>query len=80
MPGERCQPAQTGPAFVLLLFTFLAPFVRAQELDPSLASPRIPDLKIGGINVSGNLRLRAEGWNWFLDDTRKLYAFGESRL
>ncbi len=24
--------------------------------------------------------MRAEGWNWFLDDTRRIYAFAESRL
>jgi hypothetical protein len=62
---------------VIFLVTFLLLPLSAQELPPSQTPSA---LKIGNVNVSGSLRLRAEGWNWVLEDTRKIYAFGESRL
>jgi hypothetical protein len=35
---------------------------------------------MGPVVVSGELRGRGEGWNWFLGDTRARYAFGDSLL
>jgi hypothetical protein len=81
MHRERCQPGHIDPALALIVFSFLVPFLAAQELDPSLApANNAPGFTIGNISVSGSVRLRADGLNWFLDDTRKIYAFGESRL
>lgn len=37
-------------------------------------------LHIGSIQISGELRDRGEGWNWFLDSTRVRYGFGEEQL
>src|SRR5262249_47601032 len=37
-------------------------------------------LKLGNITVSGELRGRGQGWNWFLGDMRTRYAFGNTLL
>src|SRR5262249_40248330 len=36
--------------------------------------------KLGNITVSGELRGRGQGWNWFLGDMRTRYAFGNTLL
>ncbi len=67
---------------IALLLAVLAVSARGQNTAaPASSSPILtPRLHLGTINVSGSLRLRGEGWNWFLDDTRTRYAFGESQL
>jgi len=48
---------------------------------PSNASPDVPSpIKLGSITVSGELRGRGQYWNWFLDNSRTHYAFGQSLL
>src|SRR5437868_6354520 len=37
-------------------------------------------LQIGSLTISGELRGRGQGWNWFLGDTRTRYAFGSTVL
>jgi hypothetical protein len=82
MPGERCQLWQMRAAILFLATTILVPAVLSQEagLVDSGTDVSPTPLCLGTVNVNASLRVRAEGWNWFLDDTRKLYGFGESLL
>lgn len=64
-------------AFLVLLS--LPKTAAGQESDTSATNPR-PALHLGTVNIGGDVRLRAEGWNWFYQDNRTRYAFGESLL
>ena len=39
-----------------------------------------PSLHIGSVDVSGELSVRGQGWNWFQDNKRVIYGFGQSTL
>ena len=39
-----------------------------------------PQFRVGSIAINGSLRLRGEGWNWFLHDSRAQYGYGQSIL
>jgi Alginate export len=82
MPGERSQLWKTRAIPLLLAIFSLAPALRSQDTGwiDSAADASSTPLPLGTIKVNGTLRIRAEGWNWFLDDTRTLYGFGESLL
>ena len=51
----------------------------SDELFPD-SSDAPPPLTWGALTISGELRGRGEGWNWFLGNTRTRYAFGQSLL
>ncbi len=53
---------------------------RAQLLDDGSAAAPAPTLHIGSVEVSGDLRVRADAWNWFYQNQRVRYGFGESML
>jgi alginate export protein len=82
MPGQRSQPRKIRATSLLLAITALAPALLSQDagLADSGTGASATALRLGTIKVNGSLRVRAEGWNWFLDNTRKLYGFGESLL
>ena len=73
----RCSGAFPNKFALTLCFTILAVWAEAQS---SPTQDIDPPLRLGTIEVHGALRGRAEGWNWFLDDTRRIYGFGESLL
>jgi hypothetical protein len=54
----------------------------AQDADAAHGGPTsdYKPLKLGSLTVSGELRGRGQGWNWFLGDTRTRYAFGDTLL
>jgi hypothetical protein len=81
----RDTAARTLSAHVVLLAVILASLCNAtyaQERED--AAPRPVDdfkpLKIGSLTVSGEIRGRGQGWNWFLGDARTRYAFGSTVL
>jgi hypothetical protein len=63
-------------AFALLAFAGID--VRAQAPPPA-ASPA--PLKVGGVTVTGSLRLRAESWSWYeASQAENAYTFGAGTL
>lgn len=62
-----------------LLALALTSLASGQVPDQSTQNPP-PTLHFGTIDVSGEVRVRAEGWNWFYKDDRTRYAFGETLL
>lgn len=54
----------------------------SQEGPDQFAPPDAPitPLHWGSVEVSGSIRERVDGWNWFQDNRRDIYAFGESTL
>jgi hypothetical protein len=67
---------------VLALVLFAGMPGAAQIFDPFPAGsqPQAKPLELGPLTITGELRGRGEGWNWFLGDTRTRYAFGQSVL
>jgi hypothetical protein len=85
MPAQLVKIGCAARAYLgiaLLLLTTSAALAQVFETapyqSPLLDAPQ--PLKIGSVTVSGELRGRGEGWNWFLGDTRTRYAFGNSLL
>ena len=50
------------------------------HVDSAQAADGFKPLQIGSLTISGELRGRGQGWNWFLGDTRTRYAFGSTVL
>ncbi len=70
-------------AITLLAFgTGVAPKSAAQIFEPfpDGSASEVQPLQAGSLTVSGELRGRGQGWNWFLGDARARYAFGSSEL
>jgi Alginate export len=63
----------------ILLWIALAALALAQGPDPSSLNSA-NSLHIGSIDVNGNVRARTEAWNWFYQNDRREYAFGETSL
>jgi hypothetical protein len=80
--GRAWQSTRVCLAFTLILLA--AGIASAQVFEtPPFQSPGFDNpkpFKVGSVVVSGELRGRGEGWNWFLGDTRARYAFGDSLL
>lgn len=76
-----CGALAAKSAFTLLV-AFVPLSTHAQVFDTfpegSTYEPR--PLQLGSITLTGEVRGRGEGWNWFLRDTRARYAFGHSLL
>jgi len=67
-------------AWFLFWVLGIVPVEAQTALDEVLPQNTNRPLRLATVNVRGSVRGRAEGWNWFLDDTRRIYAFGESRI
>src|SRR5205085_2144841 len=52
----------------------------AESPESQAASPAPTSHQIGSVTISGEVRVRGEGWNWFYKDNRQRYAFGETLL
>jgi hypothetical protein len=75
--GSVCLPART--LLLLLLVALLTAVANSQQPeDGSVGENGFRPLKIGSLTVSGEVRGRGQGWNWFLGDTRTRYAFGST--
>jgi hypothetical protein len=74
----------TVPTIVILLcwLACFDPFSKAQVAENAgNVSPNQPhSIRLGSVTLSGELRGRGQGWNWFLQDVRSRYAFGQSLL
>jgi hypothetical protein len=70
---------KSGAALFCALFSTLAATANAQDQFAPPDAPVAP-LHRGSVEVSGSVRERVDGWNWFEDGRRDIYAFGESRL
>ena len=80
---KYCRRHRVAASLTAVLFTVLAcASLRGQEFgNPSGTSQdSYKPLKIGSWTVSGELRGRGQGWNWFQGDTRTRYAFGDTLL
>jgi Alginate export len=70
-----------GNYFVSAILLGLALSLRASGQVPDQSVQNSPPaLHFGTIDVSGEVRARGEGWNWFYRDNRTRYAFGETLL
>jgi Alginate export len=69
---------------LVLAASVLLPCVSAYSQPAHVDSAQRVDgfkpLQIGSFTISGELRGRGQGWNWFLGDTRTRYAFGSTVL
>jgi alginate export protein len=63
-------------------FPVIAVLVALVSPTPAFAQSAAPaePLTLGGVTVSGSLRTRVEGWNWFEADANDDYAFSGSLL
>lgn len=82
--GVRPKRPRIGRIFALAMFVLcLRITMYAQVFDPlpySVSQREPKPLQIGSVTVTGELHGRGQGWNWFVGDTRALYAFGSSTL
>jgi hypothetical protein len=67
---------------VLFTFAFLSPVPGWGQSQPARPnSSAVKKHKLGPLEISGNWRVRVEGWNWFQGNTENNnYAFGHSLL
>ncbi len=74
--------ARAVAAATLVLAPWLALGSAAQTFEafPDGSAPEVHPVQLGSVTISGELRGRGQGWNWFLGDTRNRYAFGQSEL
>jgi hypothetical protein len=56
-----------------------AALLQAAPAQDSSSTPRTP-LHLGTVGVTGSVRVRGEGWNWFYQNDRTRYGFGELLL
>ena len=61
----------------LLLFSLTA---FSQQTDTVGFDDSVKPMRLGSLTVSGELRGRGQGWNWFSGDGRVRYAFADSLL
>ena len=64
---------------IAILLTAMAKVAAAEDAVSSALTPPSPH-RFGTLEVTGEIRTRAEGWNWFYRDRRARYAYGESLL
>jgi len=82
-PGTtRVAPTRRfGAVLVLPLLVLLSSFTAFSQQSDSSAVDNLPKpIRLGSLTVSGELRGRGQGWNWFDGDDRVKYAFGDSLL
>ena len=65
-------------AFLLSCLLFASNAFSQQSSDTFDESPK--PIRLGSVTLSGQLRGRGQGWNWFSGDERVKYAFGDSLL
>jgi Alginate export len=63
--------------FALLTLCAITAVVRAED-EQSTTSQTPQRIQVGGVTVSGSVRVRGEAWDWFLRDSRTQYAYGQS--
>lgn len=63
----------------LLIFLLFASKAFSQQPDETFDATPKP-IRLGSLTLSGELRGRGQGWNWFSGDDRVKYAFGDSLL
>jgi hypothetical protein len=64
-----------------LLASTIMPLLAEGADEPSTSSQNSPrPIQVGSITVSGEVRGRAQSWNWFLENDRIHYTFGQSLL
>jgi hypothetical protein len=64
---------------IAVLLMALAQLAIAEAPDSS-PQTSLPQHLLGNFAVTGEVRTRAEGWNWFYQNDRTRYAFGEALL
>ena len=64
------------------LVAFVCPLVRAQVVQDTLPIPEDEPapINIGALTLSGEIRGRGQGWDWFRGTDHTQYAFGDSLL
>jgi Alginate export len=65
---------------IALLLTAITKLTLAEDSDSSAQTPPPPQHLLGTIAITGEIRGRAEGWNWFYRNDRTRYAYGETLL
>src|SRR5438552_1076746 len=48
--------------------------------DTSISAPPPASVHLGSVDLNGGMHARVEGWNWFYNNVRDRYAFGETLL
>jgi len=66
-------------ALLWILLAVAQPATAESPESPAASSPPASH-QIGSVTISGEIRARGEGWNWFYHDNRQRYAFGETLL
>ena len=61
-----------------LLLCAVTAVVCAEDERGGSSSSSPQRVQIGSFTVSGSVRLRGEGWDWFLQDSRAKYGYGHS--
>lgn len=77
--GSRCSIWQVL-AFQLLSALLFTPIAFSQESDTAAFDDSAKLIRLGSLTLSGELRGRGQGWNWFSGDDPVKYAFGDSLL